>query len=338
VNKLQKITVIIFTLGCLVLALSLTASTIFQPNRETPVKKLLPTPTSTVEIKGAPVVATWVWKSPTEINGDAASLLEFAAEQKINTVYLYIDEYIDIYETSDKKAKEIKMADYEEALKHIISEAQSRGITIHAMAGNSNYSYDSHEYIPPIIIEHVYEFNKKNPGTPLAGIQFDIEFYDNKKFFQDIPSYTASYLKLVDNSAKQVASLNKKYNQNLQLGFVIPFWFDGQNDYFEKPILPNVIESLSKTDGGYVVVMAYRNNVKDVLEVSMTELDAADKAGIKVLIAQEVAKNTDQKITYYGMARDEIKSTFNQIIGLSSAHPSFVGICIHDLTAFMETR
>lgn len=337
-NRFKAITLTFALLSLLVIAIAVTIGTLVAPNQATPLRKVLPKPASKTEIDGkGKSVAAWIWEYPTKIVGEIGPLLEFAESEKINTIYLYVDEYVDIYEMTDEAEKTRKMAKYLEALQTILSEAKKRNLSVHAMMGNTNYSYDSHSYIPPLVIDHVYDFNDKNQELSFDGIQFDVEFYDNDQFFRSTNEYTDSFLQLVTDSVTQVGKLNGKYNQQLKLGIVIPFWFDKPNDYFGDPIYPDILQSLSSLEGSYLVIMAYRNKLEAVMEISKEELVAAQTAGVEIVVAQELSKNTEETITHFGKSRDQIKQFLNQLLQAGSEYSSFAGIGLHDLDAYKNT-
>lgn len=338
-NKFKRIFIPFTAITLLVLGFGLIGSTLLLPHRQTPIKQLIPAPSSDVTLKPEVTIAAWIWQYPSTLNAKITPLLDFATKEGLNTIYISVDEYIDLYELPDSADKTSKLSFYNTALRNIIEQASTRSISVHAVAGNPSYSYDSHEYIPPLLLKHVYEFNQNNPSTTFAGIQFDIEFYDEERFFDDPKAYTQSYLKLVNTLTKQNLTLSQEFSQNLSLGFVIPFWFDQEvNDYFDQPILPEIISSLSTLNNPYLVIMSYRNQVEDVLRISKDELEQTQNTPVSIIIAQELVENKDQKITHYGKNKDQIKTTLNQIIESAKTYPSFQGISIHDLEALMDTR
>lgn len=340
-NRLQKVLISSFVLVVLVVAISLIASAILTPTQNSPVKNIIPSTDAQVNFPEGYTTAAWIWKYPTELDTKIDELIDFSNTEGINTLYVYIDEYIDIYELPDGTEKSTKMAAYISSIKNIISKAKSKNISVHALSGSPNYGYDSHDYIPPLIIEHVFEFNKQNPQTPFEGIQFDIEFYDDQRFFGSTEEYTQYYLDTVKKLAVQTDTLDKKYGQDLSLGFVIPFWFDKPNDYFSKAIFPELVENLSALQNSYLVVMAYRNVVEGdggVMDIAKEELEETTGTPVKIIIAQEIVENKEVKITHFGKSRAEIKKDLNKIIELSNKYPNFKGVSIHELEAFTKTR
>ncbi len=337
---MSKLTFIIFVL--LILGLLSFAVVIFlRPNQKTPLTNLIPMKDNSGKLIQTQTLAAWVWKSPTEIESDLTPLITFAKKEGINTLYVSIDEYIDIYEMPEGEEKDMKMEKYMATLKEVITKAKAEGITVHALSGNTAYSYDSHSYILPILVKHVFDFNQKNPESKLAGIQFDIEFYEDKRFWDSRQEYTDSYINVMTDTAKLINKLNGQYKDNVRLGLVIPFWFDEPNDYTSGPILKEVINSISKIQNSYLVVMAYRNTVdgkNGALDISEKELEEGDKSGVRIVIAQELVENKEAKISLFGKSKKEIKESLNQIIDGAKGHPSFEGVSINDIDAFMKVN
>src|SRR4030042_3441051 len=106
-QRLQKILLSVGILALLVIVISLGVSALVKPNQQTPVIKLITSPVkqkSTPAVTGIQTFAAWIWKYPSEIE-NADSMIDFSVEEGINTLYLNIDEYIDIYEMPDGDEK-----------------------------------------------------------------------------------------------------------------------------------------------------------------------------------------------------------------------------------------
>ncbi len=336
----HKTIFIIFVITALFF-LSVTLVFLLRPHQQTPLTKLVNINGGTEKFKNAQTLAAWIWKSPTQIKPDLDSMITFAKKEDINTFYVYIDEYIDIYEMPNGPKKDSEMSRYMTDLKDVVIKATNNGIVVNALSGDTAYSYDSNSYIPPILIKHIFDFNKQNPQAKIQGIQFDIEFYEDPRFWGSPKEYTIEYINLVSDTAKLTNELNSTYKDNVRLGYVIPFWFDEPNQYTPEPILNVIISALSKTKNPYLIIMAYRNVVGGKggsLDVSEKELQGANDTPVKIIIGQELTQNKETKITLFGKSKKEIKDNINQIIDGAKTNSSFEGISIHDLDAFMKVN
>lgn len=340
-SRLQQITFSISILAIIIIVIALAASELFLPNRKTPIKKLAPNLTESKNpIKPTEkTVAAWVWEYPSEID-DVDQLVSESKDEGLNTLYIYIDEYIDIYELEDAQERDVRMNKYLQKINEILTKSRENNIVVHALSGYTAYSYDSHSYIPLLLVEHVFEFNRQYPEIKFSGIQFDIEFYDDEAFFNNPSQNIENYLNLISNITTKVETLNRENNDNISLGFVIPFWFDTPpSDYFSEPILEKVINRLSVIENSYIVVMAYRDFIEGeggVMDISNTELKATENTPTKVIIAQEIVENQEEKITHFGKSKNEINDALNTIIDKGSEYQSFGGVSIHDMSALRQ--
>lgn len=284
-------------------------------------------------------ISSWVWDSPSKFAPEADTKLDFAEKEGVSDLYLYVDDYIDLYELPDSVQKEEKIADFDNAVKEIIGKANKRNIHIYALSGNSNWAFDSHSYIPPIILKHVYYFNKENPGTTLKGIIFDIEFYNDKYFTEDTIYNTKSYLNLVSDLAKQTLQSNKVYNQQVELGFALPFWTDQASELVPTPLTLNVIDILNSVPKSKIVIMAYRNTIfgdDGVLAITQDKLNYADSKSVDIIIGQEIRDVDEKNVSLFGKNKSEIIQYVFDIAQNLINHKSFAGIAIHDFTAFQK--
>lgn len=341
-NRIVRISLAVALLSVMVIFITYFASDIINPNQRTPIRKLVPNVNSQpVELQTDKVVAAWVWEYPTQVK-NYDNLIDQAKREGINTLYIYIDEYIDIYELPVGAVRAERLEKYNNVLISALTKAKEENISVHALSGNPAYGYDSHSYIPPILLEHIFEFNRQNPDTQFDGIQFDIEFYDDERFFDSTQEYMDFYLTMVDDIAQKTKQLNELYEDNLRLGWVIPFWFDDpNNDYMKEPIFGEIVESLSILENPYIVIMSYRNIVDGddgVIAISEGEFKETKDTPVKIVIAQEVSPNEETKITHYGKTRNEIKNALKEILEKESKYANFEGVALHDLDAFLKTN
>src|SRR5690606_21907295 len=79
-----------------------------------------------------------------------------------------------------------------------------------------------HTYIPHTFLDYVLNFNA-DPQNEIkfAGIQFDIEFYNQDNYKNDKQGYSVDFLNLVQALAAKVAGTN-----DFVLGFAIPHGLD----------------------------------------------------------------------------------------------------------------
>lgn len=202
------------------------------------------------------------------------------------------------------------------------------------------------------VLESVKRFNEKYPDTPFAGVEFDIESYNQEGFADG--SNTAKglvlvdWLEMVDELATRVEDYNKT-GKKLELGFAIPYWFDNQNANIPNvtwqnktgPTLYHLLDRLNKVPESNVVVMAYRNAARGndgVINHSRTEVEYADgkASNVNILIGQELGDVEPAKITYYGQTATELSTQAKAIQNTFKETKTYAGVALNDLTSFQE--
>ncbi len=299
-------------------------------------------PSNKVVLPSDVTIAAWLWQSPSQIKGNIPTILEVCQKEGINTLYVDINEYIDIYEMISSSEKTQKLNDFKNILRDLATQASQKNISVSAVAGNTDWAYDTHNYIPPILLDFVYKFNQEMPPeAKLKGLQFDIEFYNDKNFFDDNVYYTDGFTTLVDNLIKQTSDLSQKTGENISLGFTVPYWFDKSNKFVPRPIIKDIYASLSKIPDSYIVIMAYSNKVDGeggTIALAKNEMESNKDYSVKIIIGQDVTPNKDFNITHFGESKNQINEKFIQIIDQSKTYPNFQGISINDFQGYSATN
>jgi hypothetical protein len=289
-------------------------------------------------------IETWLWDSPTHISAsDLNVLISNAKANHVTTIYITIDEYIDIYELPDPAVKQTRMAQFNESLKNFIQVAQSNGISVQGLAGAPTWANSTYSYIPPIFITYVNEFNTANQGVAhLDGMQFDIEFYNQSGFDRNKQAKTKEYLDLVSRLVQQT----KSAQTNIKLGFATPFWLDSNIPSFKyngkkKTADKHLYDILNNYSYSYVAIMDYRNyadgidgsinNIKD-------EMDYAKNTAtnVSILVGQETGNEQPAKITFYGLGKDKMYTEMNKVYDYYRTNPNFKGFAINNLNTFIS--
>src|SRR3989304_10359858 len=103
-QRFQKIIIALGVITVLVIVFSIISSYFVRPNQKTQLSAVIP------DINGGEsekllddqknnyVIAAWIWKYPEDILKDFDNMIKFAKKEDINTLYVYIDNYVDIYE------------------------------------------------------------------------------------------------------------------------------------------------------------------------------------------------------------------------------------------------
>jgi hypothetical protein len=284
--------------------------------------------------------AIWDWSN---IRGrsdqDLRHLSDFLYMHQINTVYVDVGALADIQaqaNSGERKQQEGAMGKHH--------------IRVLAAAGNTDWSKPDQQPIPLAIQQFVFSYNRSH-SAKLAGIEYDIEAYNQTHFaeasFTEKELVLDEYLDLVDLLASQQAQYNQKVKAPLELGFAIPYWFDNENmniksvTWHDKtgPVLYHIMDRLQLLPRSNIVVMAYRNAAlgnDGMIYHSRTEIDyGRSKAPrVAVLIGMEVNDVEPAKITFYGRSATEIASEVRHLDAEYSNTHAYRGIAINDLAGF----
>jgi hypothetical protein len=295
-------------------------------------------------------VAVWDWHDPAKRSSDDLKQLnDFFYLHQINTVYLDISSYADIYKSNNQPQKQ----KLQNAIANYVNATKSRGIKIYAAAGNTDWSKPDQRYIPLAIQKFVFDYNNSHPKSQLSGLEFDIESYNQAGFPQSSNTEKSITLSELLNTVKQLSDNQQNYlkqsHSNLVLGFAIPYWFDNENgnipsitwDGKTGPTLYHLADTLNELPQANIVVMAYRNaaagNDGSIFH-SRTEVEYAQTKDphVKVLVGQEVNDVQPSKITFYGMTLSEMSTEVSLISDVFQQNSSYGGIAINDLAALQQ--
>jgi uncharacterized repeat protein (TIGR01451 family) len=98
--------------------------------------------TSTIN-NGSKTYGVWVWVSPIQMStAYMDSIMTAAKANQFNTVYLTIDDYLDILALPNGATKTAQETSYSAALEKFVSLAHTNGISVYAEAGSRDWSED----------------------------------------------------------------------------------------------------------------------------------------------------------------------------------------------------
>lgn len=291
--------------------------------------------------------AVWEWRSPTKLTTQATTdeLKAFHASN-INTVYLYIGDYLNDYELPDSAQKTAKLNDFKSALKSFVQQASAYDIKVHGLAGDTTWGFPDYAYIPNLFVDYVHQYNASlGQSQQLHGLQFDIETYNDKQYKVNHKAALQNYLNSVQTTVKHY----QVTGDNFMLGYTIPYWYDNENGNVPPmayqgttaPPAYHLFTILNQITNGYVAILDYRNTAtgKDGAvfhaqnEVHYT---AKHTPNVKVVIGQETTDVQPAKITYYGRSRNDLYTNFQTIAKSFQGDSTFYGIAIHDAVGFEQ--
>ncbi len=293
--------------------------------------------------------AVWDWSNPVSKTKDSledtAILLE---SYQINTIYLDISGIISIAGNEDGFQRTQQLEEFKTKLNQYISVMNDNDIQVFASAGDTDWSMPQNREIPLKIQQFVHDYNKST-DKKFAGLEFDIESYNQEGF----PSASdaekeivlTEFLDTVDVLATNHSTyVNETNQQEFEIGFAIPYWFDNENlnipsvSWYDKkgPVLYHLLDRLHSLNRSNVVVMAYRDAAlgnDGIIYHSRTEIDYAQSKApnVSVIIGAEITDVEPEKITFYGTSMTELSNEFELVNEEFKSSGVLGGIAINDL-------
>ncbi|MEK8130855.1 copper amine oxidase N-terminal domain-containing protein [Paenibacillus filicis] len=259
--------------------------------------------------------STWIWDSKL-IETDGDSILQFAVNQKLTSIYLRYETYPgqDVY-------------------RKFIRRASGLGIKVEALAGKSDWIYDyNHIYIRQWIAA-ITQYNASADALErFQGFHFDIEPYtlDMWKINQ------TWVLERWMDTIRFIESEVRKADRSMTMAFDIPFWINsctvpGSNYSFSAWLL-------EKADS--VVIMAYRNqalgNNGIIASAKSIILEAATLKKQAIVAVDTLPSKEADYTTFYKSKSSLMESELKQVKESLSPYPSYIGIAVHDYVRWIE--
>lgn len=209
--------------------------------------------------------ATWVWR-PVDWIENGAALLDWAAGQDIHALFMTVP----LKDRADGAGTSTKSVRNPELLADFVRRADARGIRVLSVDGDPHMVLESEV---PNVVQRVQAYAAYNaqvaPQARLAGVQFDIEPYLLPEAVLPAAQRDARYLAMA-HALKAAAG-------ELQLEFVVPFWWGGK-----QALLDGLASSADA-----LAVMDYRTDPSQAYDFAVPFLDWASAHGKRVRIALE---------------------------------------------------
>lgn len=286
---------------------------------------------------------TWLWTPTLQITPEYRDkIIKGAVDNSINTIYVSIDSYLDIFVMPNGKEKDEAKENFDRILRDFIQVANKNGIKVDAEAGWQNWAEPGNSYKANVVLDYVINFNKRNKEK-FRGFQYDVEVYLLPEYFENREKTLSNFLSLINQT---VTILN---NTDLQFSVVVPEFYDGTLDetpsfnYRGKKAYPieHLLSILDRRARSKIIVMSYRNfsQGKDgSIDVSTNEILTANKYNTKVVLAQETGDVPPPYITFYGKSKNEYEEQVKLLEDEFINEKSYGGLATHYINAFMELK
>jgi hypothetical protein len=286
---------------------------------------------------------SWVWTPIMQMTPEyIKSILSDAKANGINTMYVSVDTYLDIFVMEKGGEKDKQRQLFENILENFIAGANQKGIKVDAEAGWQNWAEAGNEYKAFAAASFVKNFNAAHQNK-FRGFQYDIEPYMLDSYKKNEAAVLKNFVTLIDQTENFLA------DNDLRFSVVVPdFWdgkdgmtpqfsYDNNNDY----VFKHLLDILDKKPDSSIIIMSYRNlAVGDdgSIEVSSNEMQTAKNHNTKIVIAQETGDVPPPYITFYNTSKKYLTRQINNINAAFNANPNFGGIAVHYINTFLALK
>ncbi len=288
----------------------------------------------------------WVWDSPVQMTAaKAEEVINQAAAADFNTVYITIDDYLDIAVLPDGATKTSGKQQYMNALNRIIVKAKALGIEIDVEGGWKDWGDLQNTWKGYALIDFVKEYNQLYPQAKIRGLQYDVEPYLLSTYERNKVGALLPYVAFIDESVKRMKNVDATFT------IVIPHFYDSTQrwtpllTYNEEVAYPftHLLKILEQKPGSSIIIMAYRNfftGADGVEGLSVPELKEASNGNYstKVIIAQETGNVSPDYVTFFGLSKEELYVQLSTIQTSFAKYTNFGGSAVHYLDPYLELR
>jgi hypothetical protein len=303
----------------------------------------------------SPSLAVFEWYKLSQVNAKVSDQrLNALRADGFKTVYANVGEYLEVADQPDSRTQRTRLNQLKSDLKRFVARASSLGFTVHAIGGGPNWTDAAHRYLGPKLVELIADFNGSVAlNERLQGVQLDIEPYVDPSFFDDVETSLQEYLYTLEHIVDTYKRVRTRPgNSSLQLGFAIPFWFDGVPEAppvqfgpqgKTAPAAFHLIDMLRALPEAYVLVMAYRNFTSGPdgsIEHVRSEFEYARQASAAcgIVVGQEFANVYPEKLSFWWAGRAAFRQAAMDIAKAYGGYPQFRGLSVNDMNAYQAAR
>lgn len=299
---------------------------------------------SEVKLEKNKQLAVWEWRNIPEIN-NYNEKLKNAASNGIDKVFLNVNSITDI-ENEPTLTRNTDLHEYISQLQSYVTTASSYRISVDALAGDKDWATPAQQFLMPEVVKFVSNYNQQSSqNAQFAGLQFDVEAYNLPAYQVNQQTVMTNYLNAIKN-----VTINWQQTENLAhlaLGFTVPLWLDGDNNYAQKVsfggqdnyptfLLMNTISALMKP---YIVVMDYRNHAigpNGSIFHAQGEIKYAQTnyPHLGVLLGQELSDVEPSSITFFNKSRDDLTKQLKQLKQSFDKYSVFKGFVFNSFKSY----
>lgn len=317
---------------------------IIKPVITTPTFPTPPTVNSSTTLtdSGSSEYGTWVWESPYGMSDSYMNkVISGSVANKINVIYLTIDDYLNIYNLPEGPSKEVEKVKYSDSLEKFILAANKANIQVDVEAGWRDWAEAPNTYKGKAIIDYAIEYNSLRKNK-IRGVQFDVEPYLLPTYETNKAVILKNFVAFVDTSTKILGS------NELRLNIVIPHFYDSTQQWtpsftyggITTHAFDHILRILDTRPKSSITLMSYRNfslGSNGTVEISKAEVDQASEGThpTKIIVAQETGNVAPGYVTFYNLSKAEYEKQISIIKNTFANRKNFGGIAVHYIDPFL---
>ncbi len=286
---------------------------------------------------------SWIWTPILEMTpAYMESILSEAKTNGVNTMYVSVDSYLDIFVMAKGEAREKKKKEFGDKLEDFIIRANRKGIVVDAEAGWRNWAESDHEYKAFAIVNYVKNFNAERQNK-FRGFQYDVEPYLLEAYATDPAMVLKDFIALVDKTKNFLGESDLKFS------VVVPDFYDEKDGFTPKfsyngkktSVFKHLLQILDERAGSSVIIMSYRSfadGYDGSIEVSQNEMQTGKSYETKIIIAQEVGDVPPPYITFHRTSKEYLNRQIVRINDTFAPYANFGGIAIHYVNAYLDLK
>ena len=288
---------------------------------------------------------SWIWTPIMKITPEyTESILSDAKADGVNTIYLSIDSYLDIFVMKKGGERENQKKIFSKKLEYFIKSANKKGIVVDAEAGWRNWAEDGNEYKGFAIVNYVKNFNATHQNK-FRGFQYDVEPYLLDSYEKNKVGVLKNFIELVDQTEYFLGESILHFSvvipdfYDKKDGLTPKFSYNGKKDF----AFGHLLNVLDRRANSSIIIMSYRNFAKGkdgTIEISDNEMRTAKSGAYqtKIIIAQETGDVPPPYITFHNTSKNYLFKEIEKINSAFVAYSNFGGIAIHYANAFLALK
>lgn len=287
----------------------------------------------------------WVWNFPSQMDTSVGtSQLQQLAGNGFTSIYMTIDDYLDIAALPEGTQKSTAKSAYFAHIAHVVTKAQALGIAVDAEGGWRDWAYPTNTWKGFALIDAVKEYNAAYPNAKLRGFQYDVEPYLLPEYESNKAQVLAQYVAFIDQSVQRLVGTNITFSVTIPhfyddaQAWTPSFSYNGKITFAFNHLL-NILE---KKPGSSILLMSYRNTFEGTSgtqQISETEIKEASKGySTNIIVGQETGNVDPSYVTYYGGSKADVMNAISQIKTGFGTYTRFGGTAVHYMDSFLQMK